>query len=215
MKTIIAPSLLSADFGHLDKEIQKVVTGGADWIHVDVMDGQFVPPITFGPIVVAASREATTLPLDVHLMVATPENQIASFAKAGADIITVHVEATAHLHRLVQTIHELGKKAGVALNPATPITTLGNIIDDIEMVLLMTVNPGWGGQKYIETMDSKIKETAKLIRDSGKSIYLEVDGGINAETAKRVKNLGANVLVAGSYIFGQKDYKQQIASLLD
>ena len=213
MKTIIAPSILSADFGRLNEEIKQVTEAGANWIHLDIMDGHFVPSMTFGPGVVAIARKATTLPLDVHLMINNPENQLEDFSKAGADIITVHVEATSHLNRLVQKIHELEKKAGVALNPATSTSTLENIIDDIEMILLMTVNPGWGGQKYIESMDQKIRKVADMIRKSGKDIYLQVDGGINAETAKRVTALGANVLVAGSYIFGQNDYKQQIACL--
>ena len=213
MKTIIAPSILSADFGHLNEEIVAAAKASADWIHLDIMDGHFVPTITFGPGVVAAARKVTTLPLDAHLMVTNPEDQIEPLAKAGADIITIHVEATSHLHRLLQRIHELGKKAGVALNPATAISTLENIISDVEMVLLMTVNPGWGGQKYIETMDSKIKSVAELIKATGKKIDLQVDGGINNETTKRVKALGANVLVSGSYIFESNDYKQRIDSL--
>ncbi|MCC6932396.1 MAG: ribulose-phosphate 3-epimerase [Deltaproteobacteria bacterium] len=212
--TIIAPSILSADFGNLAADIEAVTAAGADWIHIDVMDGHYVPPITIGAGVVKALRPIVAVPYDVHLMVSNPDNHIKDFAQAGADIITVHAEAGTHLHRTVQAIHEHGKKAGVALNPATPVAQLSKIIEDIELILIMTVNPGWGGQAYIDSMTAKIAETKTLIQSSGKDIYLEVDGGINEVTAQTVKTAGANVLVAGNYIFSKRqDYSSQIKSL--
>ena len=213
-KVLVAPSILAADWGHLHDEVAAVSAAGADVIHLDVMDGSFVPPITFGYEFVRSCRKATTLPLDVHLMIVEPERHIEAFADAGADIITVHQEVSPHLHRTVQQIHTAGKKAGVAINPSTPVSTLHDIIDDIDLLLIMSVNPGWGGQAFIETSVDKLKEAAALIKSSGKNIYLEVDGGITDVTVKRCVDAGANLLVSGSYIFKDKNqYKQRITSL--
>ena len=212
--TIIAPSILASDWGHLDEEVKAVTSAGADFIHLDVMDGCFVPPITFGPDFVAAAKRATDLPLDVHLMISSPERQLDAFAKAGASILTVHVEACPHLHRTIQRIHELGMKAGVALNPATSLSTIEGVLGDIDLLLVMTVNPGWGGQSYIESSDKKVRDAAALIKAAKRKIHLEVDGGITDQTAKRCIEAGADVLVAGSYIFKQKGkYKEPIAAL--
>lgn len=211
---IIAPSILAADWGRINEEVQAVSAAGADWIHLDVMDGSFVPPITFGADFVKAVNKQTKLPLDVHLMINNPENQLEAFVKAGANNITVHVEACPQLHRTVQRIHELGVTAGVCINPATPVSALADIVHSAELILIMTVNPGWGGQEYIETSDKKIAEAAALIKASGRCVHLEVDGGINADTAKRATKAGANVLVAGSYIFKDKSkYSQSIKVL--
>ncbi|TCZ79421.1 ribulose-phosphate 3-epimerase [Paenibacillus albiflavus] len=207
----IAPSILSADFARLGEEIKEVDQHGADLIHVDVMDGKFAPNITIGPLIVDAIRPHTKLPLDVHLMIEQPERYIADFAKAGADIITVHQEACVHLHRTLHLIKEHGVKAGVALNPATPLETLQHVLEDIEMVLIMTVNPGFGGQQFIPGMLSKISSLREQLNSFGyQHIDIEVDGGINAHTAKLVAEAGANVLVAGSAVFGQKDRAEAI-----
>lgn len=212
--TIVAPSILASDWGHLQEEVKAVTSAGADFIHLDVMDGHFVPPITFGPDFVAAAKRATEIPLDVHLMISSPERQLEAFAKAGASILTVHVEASPHLHRTVQRIHELGMKAGVALNPATSLGTIEGVLGDIDLLLVMTVNPGWGGQAYIESSDKKVRDAAALIKASNRKIHLEVDGGITDQTAKRCIEAGADVLVSGSYIFKQKGkYKDAIAAL--
>jgi ribulose-phosphate 3-epimerase len=200
----LAPSILAADFARLGNQIREAEAAGGDYIHVDVMDGHFVPNITLGPVVVAAIRPATRLPLDVHLMIESPEKYVADFANAGADIITVHQEACAHLHRLVQQIKELGKRAGVAINPATSVGTLEEILPFVDLVLVMTVNPGFGGQAFIETMPRKIAAMRKMIDDRKLNIELEVDGGIYGETAPRVVQAGANVLVAGSAIFNKR-----------
>lgn len=201
----IAPSILSADFGRLGQQIAEAETAGADYIHVDVMDGHFVPNITIGPLVVRAARQATRLPLDVHLMIESPERYLADFAAAGANILTVHVETCPHLHRTVQQIKELGCRAGVTLNPSTPATSLEEIVPFVDLVLVMTVNPGFGGQTFIAEMLPKIERIHSMLRAVGSSAELEVDGGIDPETAPRTANVGANVFVAGSAIFGAEE----------
>jgi len=201
----IAPSILSADFARLGEQVAEAEAAGADYIHVDVMDGHFVPNITVGPLVVEAVRRTTRLPLDVHLMIEAPERYIARFAKAGADILTVHVEACPHLHRVVQQIKGLGVQAGVSLNPATPLGSLEEILGDVDLVLVMTVNPGFGGQEFIAGMLSKIRRLRRRLDERGLKCELEVDGGINAETAPEVVAAGANVLVAGQAIFGAEE----------
>jgi ribulose-phosphate 3-epimerase len=209
----IAPSILSANFARLGEEIKDVERGGADYIHVDVMDGHFVPNITIGPLIVEAIRPITKLPLDVHLMIENPDLYIPQFAKVGADIITVHVEACPHLHRTVQLIKEQGVKAGVVLNPATPVDTLQHIINDLDMVLLMTVNPGFGGQKFIKQVLPKIYAVSEMAKSKGLSIDIEVDGGVNNETAKLCIEAGANVLVAGSAIYNEEDRAEAIRAI--
>jgi len=209
----IAPSILSADFSKLATEIIDVENGGADYIHIDVMDGHFVPNITMGPIVVEAIRPITKLPLDVHLMIQNPDQYIEAFAKAGADYISVHVEACPHLHRTIQHIKSLGVKAGVVLNPATPIEMIQHIMNDVDLVLLMTVNPGFGGQSFIPAVLPKIKRVKEYADKNGLNIEIEVDGGVNAETAKLCVDAGANVLVAGSAIYNHKDRKKAIEAL--
>lgn len=206
----IAPSILSADFARLGEEIKDVEKGGADYIHVDVMDGHFVPNITIGPLIVEAIRPITSLPLDVHLMIEKPDRYIPEFAKAGADIITVHVEACPHLHRTIQLIKSFGIKAGVVLNPHTPVSTIQHVLEDIDMVLLMTVNPGFGGQSFIHSVLPKIQEVSRMVRERGLTVDIEVDGGVNAETARLCVEAGANVLVAGSAIYNEKDRAQAI-----
>lgn len=211
----IAPSILSADFAKLGAEIKDVEAGGAEYIHIDVMDGHFVPNITIGPLIVEAIRPHTRLPLDVHLMIEQPEKYVADFAKAGADIITIHQEATVHLHRVVHQIKELGVKVGVALNPATSLHTIETIIPDLDMILLMTVNPGFGGQKFIASVLAKIKQLRNHLEQSNMTnIDIEVDGGINRETVGAVIEAGANILVAGSAVFGQADRRGAIQALL-
>jgi len=198
----IAPSILSADFADLGAAVAAAEAGGADYIHVDVMDGHFVPNITIGPPVVAAVRQVTRLPLDVHLMIEAPERYLADFAQAGANILTVHVETCPHLHRTVQQIRELGIKPGVTLNPGTSLMTLREILPFVDQVLVMTVNPGFGGQSYIDTMTAKIARLAEMISEGGFSVDIEVDGGIDASTAPDVVSAGARVLVAGTAVFG-------------
>jgi len=213
-KIKVAPSILSADFARLGEEIKAVEAAGADLIHVDVMDGHFVPNITIGPLVVAAARKVTKLPLDVHLMIENPELYLADFAKAGADYLTVHVEAASHLHRLIQNIREhKGVKAGVSLNPATPLETLDFILGDIDMVLIMSVNPGFGGQAYIPSATDKIRRLRRTIDDRKLSIEIEVDGGVKPENAKEIAMAGADILVAGSAVFGAKDYAAAIRGI--
>lgn len=201
----IAPSILSADFARLGEEVQACERAGADRIHIDVMDGCFVPNITVGPVVVAAVRRATSLPLDVHLMVVEPERHLEAFARAGATTLLVQVEAAVHLHRAVQRIRSLGLRAGVVLNPATPLCFLDEILPEVDQVLVMTVNPGFGGQPFIPGTLGKIRRLAQRIREQGLSVDLEVDGGITPETAPQVVRAGANVLVAGSAVFGAEE----------
>lgn len=204
----IAPSILSADFSKLAEEIKDVEQAGADYIHVDVMDGHFVPNITFGQLIVEAIRPVTKLPLDVHLMIQHPDQYIETFAKAGADYITVHVEACPHLHRTIHLIKSFGVKAGVVLNPSTPVETIKHIIDDVDMVLLMSVNPGFGGQNFIPNVIEKIKQVKEMAISKNLSVEIEVDGGVNNETAKHCIEAGADVLVAGSAVFSQKTVKK-------
>jgi ribulose-phosphate 3-epimerase len=207
----IAPSLLSADFSLLREEIREVEAAGADWLHVDVMDGHFVPNLTIGPLVVEAIRPHTQLPLDVHLMIENPERYIEAFAKSGADIISVHQEACVHLHRTIYQIKDLGVKAGVVLNPATPLCMIEPILPDVDLVLLMTVNPGFGGQKFIRSVVPKIIHLRKILEEKGLTrIEIEVDGGINVSTAGEVVSAGATVLVAGSAVFGANDRARAI-----
>ncbi|MGE5664796.1 MAG: ribulose-phosphate 3-epimerase [Deltaproteobacteria bacterium] len=213
MDYYIAPSLLSADFGRLADEIRAAEKAGADLLHVDVMDGRFVPNITIGPPVVAAIRKAATLPLDVHLMIVEPERYIEAFAEAGADVITVHAEATPHLQRAVARIRELGKKAGVALNPGTSLSAVEWVLTDVDMVLVMTVNPGFGGQAYIPSMTGKIELLRSQLSRSGLAVDIEVDGGIKEDNVAQVVKAGANVIVSGSGIFGTKDYAKTIAAM--
>lgn len=209
----IAPSILSANFANLGQEVQDISKAGADYIHIDVMDGSFVPNITIGPDVVKAIRNSSDLTFDVHLMINNPDNHLENFALAGADIITVHSEATIHLHRTVQKIKSLGKKAGVSIVPSTNENVLDYILEDVDLILVMTVNPGFGGQKFISSQLKKIENISNKIAKLGKKIDLEVDGGINQETAKQVINCGANVLVAGSFIFGNSNYSDAIQKL--
>jgi len=209
----IAPSILSADFARLGEEIRAIDAAGADYVHVDVMDGHFVPNITIGPLIVDAVRPVTELPLDVHLMIENPDQYIPDFAKAGADIIVVHAEAVRHLHRTVQLIKSLGKKAGVSLNPATSLTALDMILPDLDLVLLMTVNPGFGGQSFIRSCLPKITELRQRIDALGLPIELEVDGGVKTENIEEIAAAGADVFVAGSAVFGTDDYRTTIARL--
>jgi len=215
MKKIkIAPSILSADFSRLGDEIKAVEAAGADIIHVDVMDGHFVPNITIGPLIVEAARRATNLPLDVHLMITNPELYIADFARAGADYLAVHVETAFHLHRLVQSIREHpGVKAAVSLNPATPLSSLDHILADLDMVVIMSVNPGFGGQSFIPSAMDKIRQLRKRIDELGLRIEIEVDGGVKPENAAEVIAAGADILVAGSAVFGKKDYAAAISAI--
>ncbi|HET7560134.1 MAG TPA: ribulose-phosphate 3-epimerase [Limnochordia bacterium] len=208
---LIAPSILAADFAHLADAAASVAQ--ADWLHVDVMDGRFVPNISFGPVVIEALARSTKLPLDVHLMIEEPERHLEAFAKAGAASLTVHAEASVHLHRTVQTIKALGLRAGVALNPATPLTAIEHILTDIDLVLLMTVNPGFGGQPFIAGMRPKIRAAASRLAAVGANALIEVDGGIDCNTAPECRRDGASVFVAGSAIFGPPDPQTNLARL--
>jgi len=209
----IAPSILSADFTRLGDEIKTIEQAGADYVHVDVMDGHFVPNITIGPLIVSAVRPVTSLPLDVHLMIESPADYVPAFAKAGADIIVVHAEADRHLHRTVQLIKSLGKKAGVSLNPSTSLTVLDMILPDLDRVLLMTVNPGFGGQSFIDSCVDKITTLRQRIDQLGLPIELEVDGGVKVDNIENIAAAGADVFVAGSAVFGANDYAATIAQL--
>jgi ribulose-phosphate 3-epimerase len=214
VRPLIAPSILSADFGRLGDEVRAVAAGGADYIHIDVMDGRFVPNITIGPLVVEAVRRATTLPLDVHLMIVEPERYVADFARAGADLICLHAEASVHLHRSVQQIKELGKKAAVALNPSTPLDVLDYVLADLDMVLIMSVNPGFGGQSLIRGVLPKITTLRQRLDDAGLGCDIEIDGGIKVDNVGLATTAGANVIVSGSGIFGAgAEYGTTIAAL--
>jgi len=210
---LIVPSILSADFARLGAEIRAVEAAGADWIHIDVMDGHFVPGITIGSPVVKALRPVTDLPLDVHLMIEKPENHIAAFAEAGADWISVQVETCIHLHRTLALIRSLGKKAGVALNPATPLTAVEWVLEAVDLVMLMSVNPGFGGQRFIPSTRDKLKRLRRMLADARSRALVAVDGGINADTIQAVAGAGADVFVAGSAVFGRPDYAEAIAVL--
>ena len=210
---LIAPSVLSADFGRLAEEVQAVERVGADWIHLDVMDGRFVPNLTVGPLVVEAVRRATRLPLDVHLMIVEPERYVEAFAKAGADLISVHAEASPHLHRTLQAIRAAGARPAVALNPSTPLEALDWVLGDCEMVLLMSVNPGFGGQRYIPAVTEKVRRLRAAADARGQALEIEVDGGIQPATAATVAAAGANVLVAGTAVFGAPDYRVAVREL--
>ncbi|PIE75098.1 MAG: ribulose-phosphate 3-epimerase [Deltaproteobacteria bacterium] len=213
MTKLIAPSILSANFSKLGKEIRDVEKHGADWIHIDVMDGQFVPNITYGTKIVKTCNEITKLPLDVHLMIEKPENHIDEFAKSGADFISVHSEACPHLHRVIQQIKENNAAPGVALNPSTPLSAIEWVLNDLDFVLIMSVNPGFGGQKFIKESLSKIAELKKMIKNRNLDLKIQVDGGINIDTIKDVNDAGADIFVAGSAIFKKEDYGKAISDL--
>ncbi|XP_071717541.1 ribulose-phosphate 3-epimerase, chloroplastic-like [Rutidosis leptorrhynchoides] len=212
---IVSPSILSANFAKLGEQVKAVELAGCDWIHVDVMDGRFVPNITIGPLVVDALRPVTDLPLDVHLMIVEPEQRVPDFIKAGADIVSVHCEqsSTIHLHRTVNQIKSLGAKAGVVLNPATPLSTIEYVLDVVDLVLIMSVNPGFGGQSFIESQVKKISDLRRMCVEKGVNPWIEVDGGVTPANAYKVIEAGANALVAGSAVFGAKDYAEAIKGI--
>lgn len=213
MQTIVSPSLLSADFTNLKADIEMVNNSQADWFHLDIMDGVFVPNISYGLPVVEQINKLATKPLDVHLMIIDPDRYIEAFKKVGADILTVHYEACTHLHRTIQNIKQNGMKAGVSLNPHTPISVLENIIADLDVVLLMSVNPGFGGQSFIENTYSKVERLKKLIEEKNADTIIEIDGGVNLDTGKKLIEAGANALVAGSFVFGAENPTNTIADL--
>ncbi len=211
---LVAPSILSCDFGRLAEEVRAVEAAGADWVHVDVMDGRFVPNITLGPVIVEAVKRATSLPLDVHLMIVEPERYIEAFAKAGANLLTVHVEASPHLHRTLQQIRAAGARPSVVLNPSTPVSAVEEVLGDVDMVLVMSVNPGFGGQSFIPGAVEKVRRLRAMADAQGHTkLHIEVDGGINGQTARQVVAAGADVLVAGSAVFGAGDYAQAIRDI--
>jgi ribulose-phosphate 3-epimerase len=212
-KFYLAPSILSANFARLGEEVEAVEAAGADWIHVDVMDGHFVPNLTLGPLVVEAIRPLTKLPIDCHLMVSEPEKWIDPFAQAGVNSITIHVEATQHLNRALHQIREAGCRVGVTLNPATPLILLEEVLNQVDLVLIMSVNPGFGGQKFIESSLSKIERLAKMREQSGSSFLIEVDGGVNTGMIRKLRDAGAEVFVAGSAVFSSGDPKKALAEL--
>ena len=213
MSVIVSPSLLSADFLHLSKDIEMVNRSQADWFHLDIMDGVFVPNISYGLPVVSQIKKMATKPLDVHLMIVQPERYVEAFHKAGADILTVHYETCTHLHRTIQQIKAQGMKAGVSLHPHTPVSLLEDVIEDIDVVLLMSVNPGFGGQSFIEQTINKVDKLKKLIMESNSHTLIEIDGGVNFETGKRLVNAGADALVAGSFVFNSPDPEAKIKGL--
>ena len=212
-RTIIAPSLLAADFARLGEEARAIETAGADWLHLDVMDGNFVPNITFGPLVVKALRPHTTLPLDVHLMIAPCDPYLDAFAEAGADHISIHPESGPHLHRSLQRIRALGKKAGVVLNPATPVESVLWVLDLVDIIMVMTVNPGFGGQAFLDSQLPKVAALRRAIDVSGRDVRLQIDGGVTPQTAPSLLSAGADTLVAGSAVFGKPDYAAAIAAI--
>jgi ribulose-phosphate 3-epimerase len=213
MSILVAPSILAADFANLERDVKMINSSEADWIHVDVMDGVFVPNISFGMPVIEAIKRHATKPLDVHLMIVQPERYIETFRKIGADVITVHIEACTHLHRTIQQIHATGAQAGVALNPHTPINSLSEILTDIDLVCLMSVNPGFGGQKFIERTFSKVRALKTLIQQAGSKAKIEIDGGVNSENAPQLMTAGADVLVAGNFVFSSPNPGEVISRL--
>ncbi len=212
---LIAPSILSADFTKLGTEIKAIENAGADWVHIDVMDGHFVPNITYGPIIVEASKASTSMLLDVHLMIEKPDLMIPEFIKAGADLISVHAEACTHLNRTVNMIKDEGVKAGVALNPATPLSSIEWVLEDLDFVLIMSVNPGFGGQKFIKNSLDKVRALKKMISDANLSTLIQIDGGVKTDTIKEISDAGVDSFVAGSAIFGSDDYAETIKTFRD